>query len=854
MPPTNSPSVTPPESAAPGTIATSSSEDSYLRQLEEAISTPVPDLASTLRPIAVTRFPRNTARDPSDRNREDLLFSARLADEWGGDPPASRGDGSRRPRHEPARDESLGWRPYLTEVEFQNQSEQIGRTATMQSQRSRTRPGFASSEEREGQRRRYATTGEGPRQQSLYDWAVTVPPSRGSQDINSGDDSDQDMEDMSTAASNIADIAGTSARGEFRRLERALSNYRAARNALRTGRSADVGAVPTASALRIYRNGESVDVDMAGRTAAGTGLFSSEYRQERQRRYAEYMRLQQNDRTGTGFQIASRLTTRAERKRSEALTRVKNTIRYLSQLRHTGVQGGLELARQLDLDSLYESEEANTPSDLPMHVNSLPIPQYSSWLEPGMVWHGLQSTDREPVRAPSSQTRSARDFLRRTFARRREMDMGNVNPDPNRLPADSLVDADRFLSDLLQDANGRWGLSPPSASPLASHPAQPPSQDPESDHWPVKVAIHSVDYDTMTLTGTMSASHMPEKLGATQQQGAPQPYAPSHSMSSFFTGEIIDFRQQPLETEAEGRDYRVGGLDTDAHYWARLGPFRKEIEKVRSLRGKRRSEYHQDSRLWEAFRKAAGAEGENKDQPGRSRSGAASSSSSSSSSSTEPEPEASSASATGAGAGYLGRTTAAAVEGPEESKEAEDDAVMARCLASAKWIEENLGREWILMRWKERCFLTASGPGASAPDSSLNPIDAAGSSSPLAHSQNNNNNNNDATSWGLTISGFYYIALNRLTGEIDGLYYDPGSQPYQALRMVPEGTSLRGLVLPTSNNAAPQSQIPSQSQPQPQTKPDLHNNRNVCVCGCGDTTCKERVVGLKKWFPSVELR
>jgi hypothetical protein len=39
--------------------------------------------------------------------------------------------------------------------------------------------------------------------------------------------------------------------------------------------------------------------------------------------------------------------------------------------------------------------------------------------------------------------------------------------------------------------------------------------------------------------------------------------------------------------------------------------------------------------------------------------------------------------------------------------------------------------------------------------------------------------------WGLTLSGFYYIALNRITGSIDGLYYDPGSQPYQSLSMSP---------------------------------------------------------------------
>jgi hypothetical protein len=44
--------------------------------------------------------------------------------------------------------------------------------------------------------------------------------------------------------------------------------------------------------------------------------------------------------------------------------------------------------------------------------------------------------------------------------------------------------------------------------------------------------------------------------------------------------------------------------------------------------------------------------------------------------------------------------------------------------------------------------------------------------------------------WGLTISGFYYVALHRQTGKIDGLYYDPGSQPYQNLRMVPDGMPL----------------------------------------------------------------
>uniref|UniRef100_A0A061R7W7 Glucose-induced degradation protein 4 n=1 Tax=Tetraselmis sp. GSL018 TaxID=582737 RepID=A0A061R7W7_9CHLO len=36
---------------------------------------------------------------------------------------------------------------------------------------------------------------------------------------------------------------------------------------------------------------------------------------------------------------------------------------------------------------------------------------------------------------------------------------------------------------------------------------------------------------------------------------------------------------------------------------------------------------------------------------------------------------------------------------------------------------------------------------------------------------------------GLTIAGFYYIALDRRTGEIAGFYHDPKSTPYQRLQL-----------------------------------------------------------------------
>ncbi|KAL4896657.1 vacuolar import and degradation protein-domain-containing protein [Aspergillus ambiguus] len=79
------------------------------------------------------------------------------------------------------------------------------------------------------------------------------------------------------------------------------------------------------------------------------------------------------------------------------------------------------------------------------------------------------------------------------------------------------------------------------------------------------------------------------------------------------------------------------------------------------------------------------------------------------------------------------------------------DEEMTRNLVSRKWITEELSRGWILMRWKERCFIT--------------PTDSR---------------------QGLTISGFYYISLHRESGHIEGLYYDPGSSPYQQLSLAPE--------------------------------------------------------------------
>ena len=78
--------------------------------------------------------------------------------------------------------------------------------------------------------------------------------------------------------------------------------------------------------------------------------------------------------------------------------------------------------------------------------------------------------------------------------------------------------------------------------------------------------------------------------------------------------------------------------------------------------------------------------------------------------------------------------------------------------------------------------------------------------------------------WGLTISGFYYVALNRITGELDGLYFDPGSQPFQCLQMVP---------VDSGKTVGPAEE-----------KKDAFAAENASMSG----------LGVKKCFPVVEFR
>jgi hypothetical protein len=101
---------------------------------------------------------------------------------------------------------------------------------------------------------------------------------------------------------------------------------------------------------------------------------------------------------------------------------------------------------------------------------------------------------------------------------------------------------------------------------------------------------------------------------------------------------------------------------------------------------------------------------------------------------------------------------------PFSSMKADED--VARAMLSRAQMDEIMS-EWIFMRWKERCFIHS--------EADL----CHGHTQRATAGEGDDNDLNH----GLTISGFYYVSLRRADGNIDGLYFDTKTSPYQHLKL-----------------------------------------------------------------------
>ncbi|KAJ9309955.1 hypothetical protein DTO217A2_593 [Paecilomyces variotii] len=577
MPPANSPSQETP-------ALSSSAASPYLQQLE-AISSPVPNFAATL-------IAHPETHDANDENVSFLRTRLRSSPE----PPLSR---QRRRRQQYSTDdqqdqmETDDQRPLRMTVEINRRIPIVRR----QREEANTTPNYESRVS--GMR-------------SLYGWAP-----------GSDDDGEEERDDPSHESS-----AMSFGRGE-RDPTRSSSSLRNGRReaivripptfagepseggGLRFGESSitaeallqSVRRQPRFSRTRMLQNYilDRERQEQEERERASASSTSRAYRFIPSTRNDSYRNLSHSD-------IRARINAHRQMyMENPPSSRLKETIKYLERVRFSNsyeesissaAEGGF-----IQFDYFTCNED-----DFILDTTSIAPPAQCSWLQPGAVFSGSQ-------RAANS---CGAQMLSHRVPSPHQNDPVIVNgSDTNRISVYTSSGRRYWANNLYSLTNSK------------------------DEHWPVKVTIHSIDYNTMTLSGTMEAYNIPDKTSPTQD---------AHIVT-FLEGEIIDFNKHTLETKSFKADAEI-----DSTYWRELQPF----------------------------------------------------------------------------------------------KNLTDDE-MIRNLVSKKWLTEELAKGWILMRWKERCFVT--------------PTDSR---------------------QGLTISGFYYISLRRDNGQIEGLYYDPGSSPYQQLSLKPE--------------------------------------------------------------------
>lgn len=359
---------------------------------------------------------------------------------------------------------------------------------------------------------------------------------------------------------------------------------------------------------------------------------------------------------------------------------VENALKYLSDLRACS-RYEETLSTAIDHGLATKEFFADKHDDFIMDLSELTPLQDSSWLQPGSVFQGQQhATNTGTITHPISAggTSSAPGGSRFTSSPLHIVEQ--INPRFSRDPTSASTS---------DHPPGSTQVVPfDAARPWLSH--TPPSmckaiQD--HDHWPVRVIIHSIDVEKMTLQGTMEAYDVPQhpaSLSVLANAGQDRPRAgKKHApITTYLEGHIIDLNTHtfltPSSTDnkksvpthlrrpSEGIAFPAANAATDAANWRKLPPF---------------------SRL-------------------------------------------------------------------------ASDGELFRALISKAKMEE-LNRDYIFMRWKERCFVHAK-------DDRCNEVDR---------------NGDQDRGHGLTISGFYYISLRRSDGVVEGLYFDPTSTPYQHLRL-----------------------------------------------------------------------
>lgn len=197
---------------------------------------------------------------------------------------------------------------------------------------------------------------------------------------------------------------------------------------------------------------------------------------------------------------------------------LKDTINYLDRLRYSNsFEESISSAAATGFISLENFSWKD--SDFILDTNTIAPPAACSWLRPGMVFSGCQRALNAGCSVISPR-----------------------GPNPHAGSDPVIVNGSDSTRISVETTSGRRYLA-----------------NNRDENWPVKVTIHNINYEDMTLSGTMEAYNIPDKTSPTHD---------AHIVT-FLEGEIIDFNKHTLET----KNFKANA-DIDSTYWRELQPFR----------------------------------------------------------------------------------------------------------------------------------------------------------------------------------------------------------------------------------------------------------------------------------------
>ncbi|EMD00367.1 hypothetical protein BAUCODRAFT_161664 [Baudoinia panamericana UAMH 10762] len=282
---------------------------------------------------------------------------------------------------------------------------------------------------------------------------------------------------------------------------------------------------------------------------------------------------------------------------------LERALRYLSELRSCS---GYEEALVTAVEHGLAGEESFADKNLDDFVMDLQpvgsIPQ-SSWLQPGTVFTGHQHAMNGCCVVQQQPTRAA---AHSTVTHVVEQINPRFGPVSNATSYDHPPGSTRVAPAPAHfDASRPW-LSHQFSPPLLQTTALLSKHTSSSDHdqWPVRVTLHAIDTDRMTLQGTMAAYDVPQhhptssvslsSIISTNEQERPKAGKRHAPITTYLEGHIIDLtthsfltpeahcstkssdHQQPTTSPTTPTDtiiFPSATPTTDATNWRALPPF-----------------------------------------------------------------------------------------------------------------------------------------------------------------------------------------------------------------------------------------------------------------------------------------